>query len=285
MKAAEQLSQFRCRNLTLDLTSPKIMSILNATPDSFSDGGLFFSVDAAMDQIGKMVNEKASIVDIGGESTRPGSDSVSEQEEIDRVLPIFEKAVSLFPEVIFSVDTTKYEVARLSLEAGVHMINDVSGLQKEPRLMELAATHNAAYVLMHSQGDPISMQKNPSYRNVINDIRTFFELQLKHAEKHGVTSVLLDPGIGFGKTLEHNLELIARLKEFNTLGYPLLVGASRKSMIGKILDGRPADDRLHGTLAVHYHCLMNSAKIIRVHDVKAAADSIAIFNAVHKFEN
>jgi dihydropteroate synthase len=285
MKETVQLSQFRCRNLTLDLTSPKIMGILNATPDSFSDGGLFFSVDAAMDQIGKMVEEKASIIDIGGESTRPGSDPVSEQEEIDRVLPVFEKAIPLFPEVIFSVDTTKYEVARLALEAGTHMINDVSGLQKEPRLMELAATYNAAFVLMHSQGNPKSMQNNPSYRNVIDDIRTFFRLQLKHADEHGVTSVLLDPGIGFGKTMEHNLELVARLKEFNTLGYPLLVGASRKSMIGTLLDGRPADDRLHGTLAVHYHCMMNSAKVIRVHDVKAAADTIAIFNAVFKFEN
>lgn len=256
------------------------MGILNVTPDSFSDGGQYTSVQKAIDAAGKMVNEGAAIIDIGGESTRPGADPVSESEEMDRVLPVLEPAMKAFPDTFFSIDTTKYRVAEESLKIGAHIINDVSGLQKEPRLANLCSEYNAGYVLMHSQGNPQAMQKNPQYGNVVDEISNFLKQGIEHLEETGVRSIMIDPGIGFGKTLKHNLEIIKELKKFVTLNYPILIGASRKSMLGKLLDGRPADERLAATLAVHYHSLMQGAKILRVHDVKEAVDSVKVFNAL-----
>jgi dihydropteroate synthase len=275
-------SHLRLRNQTLSLLSPAVMGILNTTPDSFSDGGEFDSGEKALQRIGEMIKEGASIIDIGGESTRPGSDPVTEEEEMQRVLPVLERALSKFEGTIFSVDTTKFRVAEEALKLGAHIINDISGLQKEPRLKDLCYQYKAGYVLMHSQGDPKTMQKNPFYKNVIDDISGFFEERLKTLIDAGVQSVIIDPGIGFGKTLEHNLKIIAELKSFMRFNVPVLVGASRKSMIGQLLSGRPADERLAGTIAVHYHCLMNGAKILRVHDVKEAVDSIKIFEALNK---
>lgn len=262
------------------LTSPQVMGILNVTPDSFSDGGKYLDVHTALDRIYYMLHEGATIIDIGGESTRPNAEPVSEEEELGRVIPILEKAIATFGKAFFSIDTTKYEVAKHALKLGAHIINDVSGLQKEPRLADLCAQYDATYVLMHSQGDPKTMQKNPSYQNVVKDISSFFKEKIQILESKGVNKIVLDPGIGFGKTLEHNLKLIAQLDSFQKFGFPVLVGASRKSMIGQILDGCPSSERLTGTIAVHYHALMNGAKILRVHDVKEASDSIRIFNAI-----
>jgi dihydropteroate synthase len=259
---------------------PKVMGILNATPDSFSDGGKYLDVDRALDRIHIMIQHGASIIDIGGESTRPGSDPVSVQEEIDRVIPVIEKAISLFSDVEFSIDTTKYEVAKAALEKGVHIVNDVSGLQKEPRLADLCAEFEAGYVLMHSQGDPKTMQQDPQYDDVLQDIFSFFEEKLEELRTKGVRKIILDPGIGFGKTLQHNLRLISGLEIFNKFDLPILIGASRKSMIGAILNGRPTGGRLAGTIALHYHTLMKGADILRVHDVEEASDSIRIFNAI-----
>ncbi len=259
---------------------PKIMGILNATPDSFSDGGKFNAVESALDRIHIMVEEGADIIDIGGESTRPNADPVSEQEELERVIPILEKAVPIFSGVHFSIDTTKYEVAKQALELGVQIVNDVSGLQKEPRFADLCAEFDASYVLMHSKGEPKTMQKNPVYEDVIAEISAFFRSKVGILQSKRVKDIILDPGIGFGKTLQHNLKIIAGLDKFVKIGFPLLIGASRKSMIGHILDGIPADERLTGTIAVHYHALINGAKILRVHDVKEASDSIRIFNAI-----
>ena len=256
------------------------MGIINTTPDSFSDGGKYLDHSRAMDRIHLMLKNGAEIIDIGGESTRPGAEPVSEKEEIARVIPLLQEAIPVFSEAIFSIDTTKYEVAKQALEAGAKIVNDVSGLQKEPRLADLCAEYGAAYILMHSQGNPETMQKNPSYEDVIRDISTFFERQTAEAKKRGVDQIILDPGIGFGKTLEHNLKLVAHLDKFKKFGFPILVGASRKSMIGKILDDRPTDDRITGTVALHYHALIKGANILRVHDVKEASDSIRIFNAV-----
>lgn len=256
------------------------MGILNATPDSFSDGGKYLDVDRALDRIHIMIQHGASIIDIGGESTRPGSDPVSVQEEIDRVIPVIEKAISLFSDVEFSIDTTKYEIAKAALEKGVHIVNDVSGLQKEPRLADLCAEFEAGYVLMHSQGDPKTMQQDPQYDDVLQDIFSFFEEKLEELRTKGVRKIILDPGIGFGKTLQHNLRLINGLEIFNKFDLPILIGASRKSMIGAILNGRPTDGRLAGTIALHYHTLMKGADILRVHDVEEASDSIRIFNAI-----
>ena len=272
------------RDKTLDLSSPKIMGILNATPDSFSDGGTFNEVEAALGRIGLMISQGAHIIDIGGESTRPGSEPVTEQEELDRVLPILEKGISQFSDTFFSIDTTKYRVAEEALKLGTHFVNDVSGLQKEPRFVDLCVQHNAGYVMMHSLDDPKTMQEDPTYENVITDIKQFLKTRIHKAKEKGLENVIIDPGIGFGKTLEHNLKLIAHLKEFQDLGCPILVGASRKSMIGQILNDRPVDDRLTGTIAVHYHAMINGANIIRVHDVKEAHDSLQVFNALSSVE-
>ncbi len=261
------------------------MGILNVTPDSFSDGGQFNDTGSALERIGEMIEEGAAIIDVGGESTRPGSDPVSLETEIDRTIPVLKKAVAEFPETLFSIDTTKFEVAEKALDAGVHIINDVSGLSKEPRFIGLCRETGAAYICMHSQGNPKTMQKNPEYGNVVDEISGFFKKRLSQLKAESVNNVVLDPGIGFGKTLDHNLEIIAELHQFTTLQCPVLVGASRKSMIGQLLDGRPADDRLAGTLAVHYHCLINGASILRVHDVKEAADTVKIFKALKKQSN
>lgn len=268
------------RDSTLSLESPVVMGILNVTPDSFSDGGKYSSVQQAVDAVGQMVDEGAAIIDIGGESTRPGADPVSESEELNRVIPLLEQVLNGFPDAFFSIDTTKYRIAEESLKRGAHIINDISGLQKEPRLAELCATYQAGYVLMHSQGNPQTMQKNPEYENVVEDIFSVLKERIEQLRESGVSSIMVDPGIGFGKTLRHNLDIIKDLKKFITLNCPVLVGASRKSMIGKLLNDRPTDGRLAGTLAVHYHCLLNGAKILRVHDVQEAVDSIKIFESL-----
>lgn len=273
-------SSFNVRYLTLHFDTPKIMGILNVTPDSFSDGGDFNSIDLAVQRIEEMINQGAHIIDVGGESTRPGSDPVSENDEISRVIPVLKKAVPMFPEIIFSIDTTKFEVAKQAFENGVHIVNDVSGLRKEPGFAELCSEYKAGYILMHSHGDPKTMQNNPSYENVVEEISYFFERKIAELEKSGVKSIMIDPGIGFGKTVKHNCEIIAQLPKFSKFGYPVMIGASRKSMIGQLLDNRPVEGRLAGTLAVHYHSLMKGAKILRVHDVQEASDSIQVFNSL-----
>lgn len=271
------------RSARLNLESPKIMGILNVTPDSFSDGGEFLSVNKAIDRIGEMIHEGASIIDVGGESTRPGSDPVPLSAEIERVIPLLQKAIKFFPNTLFSIDTTKFEVAKQAFESGVHILNDVSGLEKEPRFAELCAEYNAGYVLMHSQGDPKTMQKNPEYNDVVGDILQFLQSRVEHLREASVESIMVDPGIGFGKTLSHNLQIISKLGEFTKTGCPILVGASRKSMIGQILNNRDVEGRLAGTIAVHYHALINGAKILRVHDVREAADSILVFNEIKAY--
>jgi len=263
------------------------MGVLNVTPDSFSDGGQVRDVSSALERISEMVEEGADLVDVGGESTRPGSDPVTEKEELQRVIPLLEKAVPAFPGTMFSIDTTKYEVARQALACGVHMVNDVSGLQKEPRLAELCASYQAILVIMHSKGTPKTMQRDPDYVDAVTEIIAFLKQGAQTAEKTGLTQIVIDPGIGFGKTLQHNLEIIARLGDFCSLGYPVLIGASRKSMIGKLLadksGDRPVNKRLAGTLALHYHALMQGAAILRVHDVREAKDTLEVFKAVSSF--
>jgi len=275
-----QKNILQCRNKVLNLESPAVMGILNTTPDSFSDGGEFTDLPTALGRISQMIGEGADIIDIGGESTRPGADPVSEREELARTIPILEKATATHPNTLYSIDTTKYEVARQAIKAGAHIINDVSGLQKEPRFAKLCAETGAAYICMHSLGNPKTMQQDPVYDNVTEDILAFLKEKLAYLAKKGVDNVIIDPGIGFGKTLEHNLKLVAGLSNFRELKTPILIGASRKSSIGEILGGRPSDRRLAGTIALHYHCLLEGASIIRVHDVEEAADSVKIFNAV-----
>ena len=260
---------------------PSIMGVLNATPDSFSDGGQFNQVSAALHRIDEMIEQGASIIDIGGESTRPYAPAVEESEEIRRVIPILQNAVPRFSDqVIFSIDTTKYGVAEQALDAGALIINDVSGLQKSPAMAGLAASFNAAYILMHAQGSPQDMQDNPSYTHAVTDIIDFLVQQSMLLQQEGVEHIIVDPGIGFGKSLDHNLQIIAGLDKVVEIGFPVLLGASRKSMFGQLLDDREVEGRLAGTLAAHYHGLMQGVRILRVHDVQEASDSVRVFEAL-----
>lgn len=274
--------KLQLRGRTVHFEKPLVMGILNVTPDSFSDGGLYLDPDLALRRVDEMVRQGADIIDVGGESTRPGSEPVDEESELARVVPVISQIHQAFPELIVSVDTTKYEVARRALDAGAQIVNDVSGLRKEPRLAELCAEYSAGYVLMHSVKDPKTMQLDPHYDDVIEEISQTFNEGLLKLSQAGVKSVILDPGIGFGKTVNHNLDIIRNLGQFKRFGKPLLVGASRKRMIGEILGGRPAEGRLAGTLAVHYHALLQGASILRVHDVEEAADQVALYSALVK---
>jgi dihydropteroate synthase len=256
------------------------MGVLNCTPDSFSDGGAYVDVDAAMARIDQMKREGASIVDIGGESTRPGSEPVSEDEELARVMPVLERALVAHPDLVFSIDTTKYAVAESALRRGAHVLNDVSGLRNEPRFVDLCVAFQRPIILMHSIGTPKTMQNNTVYDDVTSEV--FGELLAKAEMCHaaGVPQIILDPGIGFGKTLPQNLALIQHLDQLASERWPVLIGVSRKSMIGTILNNRPVDGRLAGGIALQYHALTKGAKILRTHDVQEASDSILIYTSL-----
>ncbi|HKJ46693.1 MAG TPA: dihydropteroate synthase [Balneolales bacterium] len=271
------------KDKVLDLSHPQVMGILNVTPDSFSDGGRFINEEIALDHIYEMIEAGASIIDVGGESTRPGSDPVDVSDELNRVIPILKRAIPKYPDTFFSIDTTKYEVAREALKIGAHMINDISGLQKDPRLADLCAKYDVPLIIMHSKGDPKTMQKDPEYDDVVEEVSRFFKEKISLAQAKGATKIIIDPGIGFGKKLEHNLELLGNLETFRKFGCPILIGASRKSMISHLLGKRPVPERLSATLAIHYDSMMRGARIIRVHDVKEASDTVAIFNAIQRY--
>jgi dihydropteroate synthase len=241
-------------------------------------------VEDALDRIAVMIEEGATIIDIGGESTRPGAEPVPPKVEMSRVLPILKHAVQQYPETYFSIYTRTYEVAEASLQAGAHIINDVSGLQKEPRLAELCAEYKAGYILMHSQGEPQDMQEDPRYEDVVEDVKGFFRTQIEKARKAGLDDIIIDPGIGFGKTLQHNLTLFAELNQLLDIGCPIMVGASRKSMFDQILGGRDPKERVAATVSAHYDAMMKGARILRVHDVREAHDSVQVFNAIHHGE-
>jgi dihydropteroate synthase len=262
------------------LPTPQVMGILNVTPDSFSDGGFFLSVDTALKRVHQMLKEGAKIIDIGGESTRPGAEPVSVQEELDRVLPILEKIRAELP-ILISVDTCKAQVMREAIAAGADMINDVMALRGEGCIAAVASSGTVQICLMHLQGEPRTMQQNPHYDNVVNDIKTFLLERIQVCLDAGITKnrFIIDPGFGFGKTLEHNLLLMKKLQQFTELGYPVLVGVSRKSMIGKILD-KPVTERLYGSCALAVLAISKGAAIIRTHDVAATVDALKMTHAV-----
>lgn len=276
--------QLHARGKTLDLSRPRVMGILNITPDSFSDGGLFLDPDRAISHVRDMIAQGADIIDIGGESTRPGSDPVPPDQELKRVLPVLEMIRRQFPDVLISVDTTKSEVAGPCLDSGADIINDVSGLQNDPLIATLCGQYDAGLVIMHSKGDPKTMQTNPEYDDVVEEVYTFLKKQTHIAQKAGICDLIVDPGIGFGKTLDHNLSLLAHLNRFSDMGYPVLIGASRKSLIQKLIANRPTDERLPATLAIHYDALMRGASILRVHDVKETVDTVLFFEAIRAHE-
>ncbi|MFH1684101.1 MAG: dihydropteroate synthase [Candidatus Margulisiibacteriota bacterium] len=248
-----------------------IMGILNVTPDSFSDGGKFIEVEAAVEQAKQMLEDGADIIDIGGESTRPGSEVISAEEEKKRVIPVIEKLAKETTALI-SIDTTKAAVAEAALAAGAAMVNDISGLRFDPKMAQLVAKHAVPVCIMHIKGTPKNMQENPAYSDLMGETINYLNEGVEIAKKAGILheKIIIDPGIGFGKTVEHNLEILARLRELKVLGCPILIGTSRKSMIGKVLD-LPAEERLEGTAATVALSIANGADIIRVHDVKQMA--------------
>lgn len=269
-----------CGERVLDLSTPQVMGILNVTPDSFSDGGLFVGVDHSVRRARAMVAEGASIIDVGGESTRPGAASVSEADELDRVVPVVEALVAEF-DVPVSVDTSKPAVMREAVRAGATMINDVNAL-RAPEALRTAAESGAAICLMHMQGEPRTMQSNPVYADVVTEVRDFLCQRAQAALNSGVAPerLMVDPGFGFGKTLEHNMVLMAGLERIAASGWPLLVGISRKSMIGTLLGGVPPDRRLYGSVAAAVIAAMKGAHVLRVHDVKPTCDALRIAAAV-----
>ncbi|WP_440893782.1 dihydropteroate synthase [Aeromonas dhakensis] len=265
--------QLISKGLSLSLERPHIMGILNVTPDSFSDGGHFNQLERAMTHARQMVAEGATLIDIGGESTRPGAPDVSEQEELDRVLPVVERMVREL-DVMISLDTSKAAVMREGCAAGAHLINDVRALL-EPGALAAAAAADVPVCLMHMQGQPRTMQAEPHYDDLLGEVRAFFDERIAACLTAGIAreQLLLDPGYGFGKTLAHNYQLLAQQESLLDYQLPLLVGMSRKSMIGNLL-GRPVDERLAGSLACALIGMQSGARIIRVHDVRATMDAL-----------
>lgn len=258
-----------------------VMGIVNVTPDSFSDGGKFFSPEVAIRHASKLITQGADIIDIGGESTRPGAEQVSESEELKRVIPVIEKIRTDNPTILISIDTTKASVAKHAVEAGADIINDVSGLSFDNNMIGIVESFNIPVVIMHMKGNPQNMQLNPKYKDIVNEILDFFKMKIKIAIQSGInrSMIILDPGIGFGKTVEHNFELLSRLNEFNVLELPIMIGPSRKSFIGITLD-LPPEDRVEGTAAAVSAGVMNGASIVRVHDVKSMKRVVRIIEKV-----
>ncbi|WP_312272078.1 dihydropteroate synthase [Pseudomonas sp.] len=270
-----------CGSRVLDLSHPHVMGILNVTPDSFSDGGRFNTLDSALFHARALVLAGATLIDIGGESTRPGAPAVSEDEELSRVVPVVE-AISKELDVIISVDTSSPQVMLESAKVGAGLINDVRAL-KRPGALEAAAATGLPVCLMHMQGEPGIMQQNPHYEDVVADVIAFLSERVAACEKEGIRrdQLILDPGFGFAKTLEHNLVLFKRMPELFELALPLLVGVSRKSMIGAVLT-RPVEERLYGSLALAALAVAKGASIIRVHDVEQTVDVIKMIAAVEQ---
>ena len=245
------------------------MGVLNVTPDSFSDGGQFNEINSAILHVDKMIKNGADIIDIGGESTKPGSEPVSANEESKRIVPIIKAIKNEYKDILISVDTYKSSVAKKAIEAGADFVNDISGLTFDDEMVSLLAQRNIPVVIMHINGKPKTMQKNILYSDLISDMKRFFIKQCEYAINSGIkeNNIIIDPGIGFGKTFDHNFTLLKRLKEFEDLGFPILIGPSRKAFIGDVLN-LPSNERVEGTIATIVAGILNGANIIRVHDVK-----------------
>jgi dihydropteroate synthase len=261
---------------------PFIVGILNVTPDSFSDGGDFLDPEAAAVHAAAMLDEGADILDVGGESTRPGSDPVSQEEEIDRVVPVLKRILSLRPGALISVDTYRSGTATAALEAGASLVNDVTALRGDPRMVSVIEETACPVILMHMQGEPKTMQKEPHYEDVVREVRDFLAERAEHAVGAGVRpeNIILDPGIGFGKNLEHNLDLLHNLDAIVGLGFPVLIGASRKSFIERITGVREVKARIPGTVATTVLAYERGAAYFRVHDVRANREALAVAEAV-----
>jgi len=271
--------QWRCRHRTIDLTRPVVMGILNVTPDSFSDGSRYATVDAALERAARIAEEGAAIIDVGGESTRPGAQAVDEEVEIARIVPVIE-GIAAASNIAISIDTSKPRVMAAAVAAGACIVNDVYAL-RAPGARSWAAVSEVGVCLMHMQGEPRSMQDHPHYTDVVTEVCEFLVSQRQACLQAGIArdAIVLDPGVGFGKGLAHNLSLLKDLPRIANLGAPMLVGVSRKSFIGRIL-GRAVDERLYGGLGLAALAVLKGARIIRTHDVSATRDAIGMVSAV-----
>ena len=256
----------------MNFSEPLIMAIFNVTPDSFYAGSRSQDLKLILDRVEKCIHEGMDIIDIGGVSTRPGADFVSEDEELERVLPVIQAIVNTFPEIVISIDTFRSSVAQAAIENGAHLVNDVYGGRSDDSMFETVGKLKCPYILMHSRGDAQNMQAKVDYKNVTKDVVSELTPKIRELRNHGVKDIILDPGFGFAKTLEQNYELLKNMAFLHTLNLPILVGISRKSMIYKLLDTEPLN-ALNGTTVLHTYALLNGANILRVHDVKAAMEA------------
>ncbi len=276
---------WRCRDRVVEFGQRTVvMGVLNVTPDSFSDGGRYLDREKAVAHAVEMVSAGADIIDIGGESSRPGAARISAKEEMDRILPVVAETVRQVSALV-SVDTTKAEVARKALEAGAHIVNDISALRWDAEMPEVVRESGAGTVLMHMQGTPETMQQAPRYDDVVTEVRGFLQERITFCGRNGIAfeNIAIDPGIGFGKELEHNLDLLRQLHLLAELGRPVIVGVSRKSLLG-LLTGRPVDQRLAGSLAAASYAVMHGAHILRVHDVAETRDALRVIEALCEVE-
>ncbi|MDR6300693.1 dihydropteroate synthase [Mesonia maritima] len=269
-----------CRGNLIDLTSPKIMGILNLTPDSFYDGGRYKNEEDILRQTEKMLTEGATFIDVGAYSSRPGAKHISEDEEMKRLLPVIEILLKEFPEIILSIDTFRGEVAKKSVKIGAAIINDISGGNLDERMMETVAELQVPYILMHMKGNPQTMQQNTEYQNLLQEITYYFSEKLNKVRELGINDVILDPGFGFSKNNKQNFSLLREMKFLKQLDCPLLAGVSRKSMIYKTLE-TTAENALNGTSVLNTVALLNGASILRVHDVKPAKECITLFQQLN----
>lgn len=259
-----------------DLSEPRIMGILNITPDSFYDGGRYLTHENILDYIQTMLNDGCDILDIGAYSSRPGADNVSEKEELNRLIPVLEMVRNRFPDIIISVDTFRSGVAKNVIQKfGVQMINDISAGEMDAKMFDIIAEFQVPYIMMHMQGTPQNMQKNPTYENAVKEVIDYFSHKTEKLKLLGINDLIIDPGFGFGKTVEHNYQLLKHLDDFKIFELPLMVGLSRKSMINKVLD-ITADKALNGTSVLNTLALVGGANILRVHDIKEAREAILL---------
>lgn len=261
----------------LDLSSPKIMGILNVTPDSFYDGGVFSNEKKILHQVEKMILDGADIIDVGGYSSKPGAETIPLKEEEKRVIPIIKLINKTFDKTVISVDTFRSEIAEKSLSEGASIINDISGGDLDKNIYQIANKYRAPYIMMHMKGIPSNMQHNPKYENINYEIIKNLSLKIDSAEKKGVSDIIIDPGFGFGKTIQHNYQILNNIKLYTVLKKPILVGVSRKSMIYKLLESDPSE-ALNGTTSLNTIALINGANILRVHDVKEAKEIIKLYS-------
>jgi len=275
-----QKSTINCNGQLIDLSEPIIMGVLNVTPDSFFDGGKYENVKALLEQVEKMISAGAIIIDVGGMSSRPGAEIIKVKEELNRVIPVIEQIKKQFPAVIISIDTVRSEVARQSVAVGASIINDISAGSIDDQMFKTVAELNIPYILMHMQGKPENMQQEPDYQDVTKTVLNFFIEKIGELRALGVKDIILDPGFGFGKTIQHNYHLLQKFTIFKILDLPLLAGLSRKSMIYKVLDSTP-QEALNGTTVLNTLALERGAKILRVHDVKEAKETITLWKQLN----